>query len=146
MTTVIIFYCCLWNKYELMPQLFMSAIITESTSSRWQSTMGHNPWQRTVEFCDPTVNAGKMRQTPTKCFQVICLLISVCAHNYSCLRSSQSPQAAGRNPWWITNPWQRTIEFCDPTVNVGIWDHHRVHKQYLWHWICLIGYNLNSLT
>ena len=53
-------------------QLFMSAIITESTSSRSQFPMGHNSWQQTVEICDHTVNAGKMSQTPTKCFQVIC--------------------------------------------------------------------------
>ena len=53
-------------------QLFMSAIITESTSSRSQFPMGHNSWQQTVEICDYTVNAGKMSQTPTKCFQVIC--------------------------------------------------------------------------
>ena len=36
-TVIIILRCRLWNKYELMPQLFMSAIIKESTGNA-----GHN--------------------------------------------------------------------------------------------------------
>ena len=36
-TVIIILHCRLWNKYELMPQLFMSAIIKESTGNA-----GHN--------------------------------------------------------------------------------------------------------
>ena len=100
-------------------QLFMSAIITEPTSSRSQSTMGHNPWQQTVEFCNPTVNAGKMSQTPTKFLQVICRPhICMCTQLFMSAIITE-PTSSTSQSTMGHNPWQQTVEFCDLTVNAG---------------------------